>query len=260
MFPTITVFGRTFGTYALLATAGGLLAGALACLLARQRKLDSNSLIVLLLCGAGGALVGGHLLYALTNLRLLPLLWSASSWGERWNVLAALFGGMVFYGGLLGGLGGAWLFGRNRVELCAYADCAAPALPLFHVCGRVGCFLGGCCYGVEWEGGFTYTHALVESANGVPRFPVQLLEAGINLLIGGLLLWWFWRGWARGRLLSAYLLLYAPCRFVLEFWRGDAYRGFFGPLSTSQWISLLVMAGVGLWWAWDARRHRVANA
>lgn len=246
MFPTVTIFGRTFGTYTLLAIAGGLLAGALACLLARRRGLDSNAMILLLFAAAAGALVGGHLLYALTNLRLVPQLWRAADWDERWRVLLSLLGGTVFYGGLLGGLGGAWLYGRNRLDMRAYADCAAPAIPLFHAFGRVGCFLGGCCYGVEWDGGIVYTHALVESANGVPRFPVQLLEAGVNLLLFGLLLWCCWRGRARGRLLPAYLGAYALCRFFLEFLRGDAYRGFFGPLSTSQWISLLLLAAVAV--------------
>ncbi len=256
MFPTITVFGRTIGTYTLLALLGALLAGALACFLARKRRLDDNRLLVMLLWAALGALLGGHLLYALTELRLLPLLGQAATWEERWQVLFNLFGGAVFYGGLLGALLAAFLYGRRRrLDMAAYADCAAPVIPLFHACGRVGCFLGGCCYGIENDWGITYTHALVESANGVRRFPVQLLEAGVNLLLCGLLLWWFWRGKAKGKLLPAYLLLYAPCRFLLEFLRGDAYRGFFGPLSTSQWVSLLLVVSVGVWRACIAFRR-----
>ena len=46
------------------------------------------------------------------------------------------------------------------------------------------------------------------------------------------------------RLLALYLALYAVFRFLLEFLRGDAVRGSLGPLSTSQVISLAVLAGV----------------
>ena len=64
------------------------------------------------------------------------------------------------------------------------------------------------------------------------------------------------RAKAPGKTLAAYLLLYAPVRFVLEFLRGDPARGFFGPLSTSQWLSLAA-AGAAL--AWLARVRRVSE-
>ena len=60
-----------------------------------------------------------------------------------------------------------------------------------------------------------------------------------------------------GKSLAAYLLLYAPVRFALEFFRGDPARGFLGPLSTSQWLSLAA-AGAAL--AWLARRGRKSEA
>ena len=41
-----------------------------------------------------------------------------------------------------------------------------------------------------------------------------------------------------GRPSAIFLLLYAMMRFGIEFFRGDDIRGFFGPLSTSQWISI----------------------
>ena len=38
-----------------------------------------------------------------------------------------------------------------------------------------------------------------------------------------------------------YLIAYAIFRFVIEFFRGDAVRGGFGPLSFSQVVSLLIL-------------------
>ena len=50
------------------------------------------------------------------------------------------------------------------------------------------------------------------------------------------------RGWPGDRLLLLYLVLYAPLRFVLEWFRGDVVRGFLGVLSTSQWVALITVA------------------
>lgn len=67
---------------------------------------------------------------------------------------------------------------------------------------------------------------------------MQLYGAGLELLLFICL----YRGCRRKsdgyRLLGFYLFLYGLARFGLEFLRGDAYRGFWGPFSTSQWISL----------------------
>ena len=59
-----------------------------------------------------------------------------------------------------------------------------------------------------------------------------------------------------GEVILSYTLLYAVARFILEFFRGDADRGFVfgGLLSTSQFIAvMLAPVAVGLW---VARRQR----
>jgi phosphatidylglycerol:prolipoprotein diacylglycerol transferase len=56
-----------------------------------------------------------------------------------------------------------------------------------------------------------------------------------------------------GRTFWSYILLYAISRFVIEFYRGDP-RGMVGSLSTSQFISvLLVPLSIGML-VWLARR------
>ena len=86
-----------------------------------------------------------------------------------------------------------------------------------------------------------YTHIFVEGAVtgfNLTNTTVQLVEAAWNLVLFLLLARLQRRG--RDRLLPLYLALYAPARFLLEFLRGDAYRGIFLGLSTSQWISLFL--------------------
>lgn len=56
----------------------------------------------------------------------------------------------------------------------------------------------------------------------------------------------------QGRLIFAFAGLYSVGRFLLEFLRGDINRGFWGPFSTSQWLSLLVLLvfGAFYWRPW----------
>lgn len=200
------------------------------------------------LWGVLGAIFGAKLLYLLPLLPQLladlPLLRAAPA-----DFMAKyLSGGFVFYGGLLGGLAGAWLFCKQRrTSFAALGRDLVPALPLFHAFGRVGCFLAGCCYGIPAPAGWlgvTFPASAVEAPSGVPLLPVQLYEAAGCFLLFLLLEHLASRGWPGDRLLAVYLALYSVFRFLLEFLRGDAARGFLGPLSTSQVISLVVLAVV----------------
>ncbi|MDR1117129.1 MAG: prolipoprotein diacylglyceryl transferase [Oscillospiraceae bacterium] len=246
MLPAFSLFGKDIGAYSVCAVAGILAAGFFACYQARKKLLDDNKMITVLLFASLGAVIGGSLLYSLTMLPSLVGMYrdgrfTISSFKAAVAAAAYLFGGSVFYGGLIGGIiSGTIYMRRKKYDISAYSDLAAPAIPLFHVFGRIGCFLGGCCYGIESKYGFIYTHSLIESANGVRRFPVSLLEAGFNLLLFIFLFLLSRSGRMKGKLLFCYLLIYSPVRFFLEFLRGDEYRGWVLSLSTSQFISILV--------------------
>ena len=58
----------------------------------------------------------------------------------------------------------------------------------------------------------------------------------------------------------AYVSLYAAARFVIEFFRGDAARGFVfgGVLSTSQFIAILMLLSAVLLFPYLARKQRIA--
>ena len=90
------------------------------------------------------------------------------------------------------------------------------------------------------------TRALSPEANGVARFPVQLLESALLFALFFLLAALFRRGALRAKLLALYLAVYAVLRFLLEFLRGDAIRGVYFGLSTSQWISLAILLALGV--------------
>jgi phosphatidylglycerol:prolipoprotein diacylglycerol transferase len=218
---------RTYGAFMALGFAGGLW---LSLKLNRKEGRPDEGLLDLAAWIMAGSVAGARLLYVAVR----P--------GEfKSDPLEALFvwhGGLVYYGGLLGGaLTAVWWIRRHRLPLWSLADCLAPGIALGQVFGRLGCFFNGCCYGRV-----DTAHGLVFPAveDNLPHLPTQLYEAGACLALAGLLVWRKPHRRFVGETFWLYVLGYACLRFALEFWRGDAERGilFSSLLSPSQWISL----------------------
>lgn len=73
-------------------------------------------------------------------------------------VLAVAGGGIVLYGGLLGGAVGFLLFcRRHALPPLAMGDVIAPALVLGYAFGRIGCLMNGCCFGGLCEQPWAFT-------------------------------------------------------------------------------------------------------
>src|SRR5262245_51349965 len=85
-------------------------------------------------------LIGGRVVYV----------WQ---YGVPWEEFLAIWkGGIVFYGGAIGGTLGCiaayrWLMKPLGVSLWQVADVIAPTVAVGLCLGRLGCFLNGCCYG-----------------------------------------------------------------------------------------------------------------
>lgn len=247
MYPEIQLFGVSVSTYGICVSVGLILMGLTAFLLGRRYKILFEDILFGELFSLLGAFIGAHILYVITYsgeiFNSITEYLSDKDFGKLLENLGVYTGGMVFYGGLIGGL----LFGTlyckfRKIDLGHFSDCFAVTIPLFHCFGRIGCFLSGCCYGIESDFGFTATHAIVSSCNLVNRFPVQLLESAVNLLIFITILVLFLKRILNKRLIFVYLIIYGIARFFIEFLRDDAYRGFFLYLSTSQWISIILTA------------------
>lgn len=247
MFPKITIFNKEITMYAVMSLIGILAAGFYAVKKTKEKKQDDNDMIITLLISAIGVFIGGHLLYAIVGYEdVITFLKSIGNTNikETLQLFITAFSGSVFYGGLIGGLiFGSIYIKRKKLDKSFY-DIAAPTIPLFHFFARIGCFLVGCCYGIESKIGFTYQNSMVPIANGVTRFPVQLLEALLNLVLFIVLNHLLNKGKYKNKLIYIYLLSYAIIRFALEFLRGDLYRGFIGVLSTSQIISLIIIISI----------------
>jgi len=245
MMPELKILSISIPMYALMSVIGVLVVGFLACRKCKKYNIDDNDMIIMLLIAAIGVIIGGHLLYGITNINKLILVFNnldkIDSFKVFFGCMSEIFGGQVFYGGLIGGIISAYLYLKiTKKDIITFIYIITPYIPLFHMFGRIGCFLGGCCYGIEMHPGITFHNSPLESANDVSRLPIQLIEAGCNFILFLVLLKLQNKGKAKDILLPIYLLSYSIIRFIDEFFRGDDYRGFIGSLSTSQIISILL--------------------
>jgi phosphatidylglycerol---prolipoprotein diacylglyceryl transferase len=304
MFPT---FGRIFGepipAYFALLTLGFVFATWRMVRWARMTGIDHEAMIDLGLIAALGGLCGARLLHVFADgyfwdyvhLCTDPNLvvwrsvtdpaecagiagrWDRAdglchasgracfAWAAFWN------GGLAYYGGLIAASGAClWFLRRERLPVAKVCDAAALVLPIGLVFGRLGCFLGGCCFGITTDSRLGLTFPAFSPASekhfrdglsaskGLPSLPVhptQLYEAAGCLLIA-----WVLRSLVAprkrrdGQVMLAFLGLYAVLRFGLEYLRDDD-RGAVWGLSTSQWISALALLGVAFCLRWLGRRQ-----
>ena len=178
------------------------------------------------------------------------------------EILMIWKGGLVFYGGLMGGVLAFIIMTRlKKMELWHLADTIAPGIALGHGIGRIGCFLAGSCYGrptsVAWAVTYSDPTSLAGDILGIPVHPAQLYSASFLFLLSGILILIRNRSFFRGQVITSYGVLYGTFRFFIEFLRGDP-RGTVAladiTLSTSQAVSLvLVPLSLGLYMYLRAR-------
>jgi phosphatidylglycerol:prolipoprotein diacylglycerol transferase len=184
-------------------------------------------------------------------------------------------GGLVWYGGLIGGVLAYWAQVKSRkLPMATMFDATAPCLALGYAVGRMGCFLVGddygrytdAAYGIAFPKGTPVSTAgyLRSLGDDIPPtipdtavvtvHPTQLYEVGLALVMFAIL----WklgasRGLKTGQLFAIYLALYGVERFVIEFVRAKSDRFVFG-LSTAQIMSILLLIAAGVLWQMRSRK------
>jgi phosphatidylglycerol:prolipoprotein diacylglycerol transferase len=187
--------------------------------------------------------------------------------------------GLVFWGGLLGGILASWVVIRRKgIPFLRIADVAGPAIAAGYAVGRTGCWAVGDDYGRPWTGplAVAFPQGIPPSTAGILArdfgtsvppgldpatvlavHPTQLYETAMGLTMFFIL----WRlrdhRHAEGWLFGFYCLLAGVERFIVEFYRAKDDR-FVGPLTTAQVIAFaFIAAGVLLMtrrWSVGARR------
>ncbi len=191
------------------------------------------------------------------------LLYVVTVWDEFLkNPMVALgSGGWVVYGGVLGGILGAYLWCKKfKWDFWKYFAVLMPCVALAQGFGRIGCFFAGCCGGVEtsaWYGVQFPASSLAWTTAKI--IPTQLLSSVGDFMIFGFLYYNLTKGKHPEDTGAWYLILYALGRFFIEFLRGDLIRGAVGPLSTSQFISVFIFI-LGMYFIWHRQRKEEKEA
>jgi phosphatidylglycerol:prolipoprotein diacylglycerol transferase len=184
---------------------------------------------------------------------------------EQFDGLLALLriweGGLTFYGGfLVATLATVAYLRLARHNVLYWLDVITPSMALGLACGRVGCFLNGCCYGdvaaagpgmvwpvgsIPWyhyaeaqvpafaeavrlfgrDGGAALSGAVGGAVAAVWRMPAihpaQLYSLVNALGLALVLSVMFWRRRRNGQILLTFAVLYGITRFLLEAIRAD---------------------------------------
>ncbi len=131
---------------------------------------------------AVAAILGSRILYILTNL-------SEYQDAGLIDMINVRKGGLVAYGGFLGGFVGSWIYlKRQRIRLLPWADVVVPSLGSGLGITRIGCFLFGCDYGKpipEDAPGFIQSVG-VQFPNWDVKFPeiAEQFERGVGCMSG----------------------------------------------------------------------------
>jgi len=189
---------------------------------AKRKNISSEKIYSLVTYIIIGAIIGSRIGYVLFNpTSILDIF-------KFWE------GGLSFHGGFIGGiLFGLFYVKKNNLKFWEITDICAPSIPLAQAIGRIGCFLRGCCYGIEttlpW--GINYLEKI--------RHPTQLYSSLALLIIFIFLSKQKYKKSFNGSLFLTYIIIYSIFRFFIEFIRTEP-RILFG-LTGAQLVSIVLV-------------------
>ena len=244
MLEHIIIMGAHIPMYSLMMAIGGI-----ACLLVifvtftRYEKVQKDTLhrlFFVTILGAGAMGISAFILNSLFH-----------SIQEQKIVI----GGITWLGGVLGAIPATiallhYLVPEAKGKALYFFSLMVPGMVLAHAFGRIGCYFGGCCYGMptdSWMGIMfpPESHAahkiMTQYGANVAVFPTMLVEAVFELVLFVVMM--ATRRKTKKYNIEIYAFAYGVFRFIMEFFRGDnrGGTGFF--LTPSQLMSILLWIG-----------------
>ncbi len=297
-----SVFGEPIPAYFAMLMTGFVVAGGLAVRWAKLSKLNHDTIIDLVLYALIAGVAGARILHVFVDGYFMDYVhlctdpsqvgwqitqgqctaiegvWDGAAsvcrpaegdcfaWAKFWQ------GGLVWYGGLIGaGAYCIYFLWKERFPVLKGVDVAGMMLPLGVFFGRLGCWFGGCCYGLHgdfWsavrfppyspasEAHFREGLLPTPGMESLPVLPTQLYEALGCLAVAALCMFVVHpRKRFDGQVFVVSMAGYAIVRFCLEYLRDDD-RGAFLMFSTSQWIGVAIVAAMGVLWVRWSKRAR----
>jgi prolipoprotein diacylglyceryl transferase len=249
--PTAEVLSRPWlavpiHSYGVMLGTSMIVGWFLAMKLSKQDGIPEEQAGAIYMWTAVWSIVGARVLYIIANHDKLD---GALDALKIWN------GGLVAYGGMIGGFLTSWYCcWKRKIPLLRWADVAAPSVVLGTSITRVGCLLFGCDYGRRtalpwgirfpahspaWQDQVKLEHLPATAAWSYPVHPTQIYELLAGLFLFGLMMLARRVRTFSGQVFLTWVLGYGILRPIIEIFRDDKERGTVGPLSTSQFIGMV---------------------
>jgi phosphatidylglycerol---prolipoprotein diacylglyceryl transferase len=230
------IFDTTIYWYGILITLGILAAITYSWFRAKYYGMTHDELTDLAFLVIIVGILGARIFYILTHLEFFI--------ANPGQIFQLQMQGMAFLGIIIFNIPAVLIFAKVRkINFWRMVDLAAPGIAIGYFFGRLGCFMGGCCFGPACSWG------IVEPGTGIstPIFPTQLLNALVALVIFGAL-WFIGKKFKlkAGELFVWFVYIYAFTSTITEFFRADqGHEPIWGtPLNPAQWgnIALIIVA------------------
>ncbi|MBU1177024.1 MAG: prolipoprotein diacylglyceryl transferase [Patescibacteria group bacterium] len=208
---------------------------------ANKRNIKQETILWLVVSIFFGAILGARLGYVLQ----FPSYYF-SNFSEIFEFTS---GGLTFHGGLIGALIVGWFYFKKQkkqfnLSFLQLGDMFAPIIALGIFIGRIGCSLIN-----DHQGAITNLPWAIIWPDGILRHPVAEYLFLNALIMFFVLLFLKGKIKKTGYLFIIFLTWYSISRFLLDFTRVSgtcsADPQYFG-LFISQWISLLILFGLGI--------------
>lgn len=235
MYPVLfTIFGLPVYTYGFLMAVAILCAIHFSVYHAKKINITEEKVQDLAIVVVLSSLFSARLCYVVQNWPIYQ--------PNMWKVFAVWEGGLVFFGGFLGGvLGGTLYWYLKGEDVLKMGDIAFNSISLGQAFGRLGCFFYGCCYGIPVpDNSFWFFLAVKFPGHSVFRHPTQLYSSLANFIIFLMLCYIRQKTKISGMVIVSYFYIYGTFRFLIEIIRDDERGHILGitSLSTSQTIAI----------------------
>ncbi|MDD4796471.1 MAG: prolipoprotein diacylglyceryl transferase [Eubacteriales bacterium] len=238
------IFGKDIYWYGIIMSLALLCGVLLARKTAKRAGLDPDSIFDVALLVVPLAIIGARLYYVIFMWKDFYAQQPFIEVFKMWN------GGMAIYGGVIGGVIGAWIYARwKKVKMLTLLDVLAPCLILGQAIGRWGNFINQEAFGYAISNPALqfFPLAVFIEADGAYHMATFFYESAWNFLVFGFLLWATYKKKNRrdGDIFLYYLLLYGLGRMVIEGLRTDSL--YFLNIRVSQWLSgIMVLLALGM--------------
>ena len=151
--------------------------------------------------------------------------------------------GLSSYGAIIGILIMLFIFSKQfKKDLFKILYLTIPSMPLIYGIGKIGCFLAGCCYGIEYKGPLNIVYKYSNSApKGIKLFPIQIIEAIVFIIIF-IIFYKKRKNTNKKKSVGELFIACGTAKFLLDFFR---HTHMYQLISINQ-ITSIVFIGIGL--------------